>query len=121
MCRRALHVRAPHRRRRAFSAIGDGQPKLYDDDDVNVWAGKSDGTPTFILIRGSPSIEEATVLTDGGETVPLALSPEIEEFGLRFGAAALQHDDPPEILSLRLGDGRVGQGGVPWPRRPPAR
>ena len=31
---------------------GMGGPKLYGDDVVNVWAGKSDGTPPFILLRG---------------------------------------------------------------------
>lgn len=98
---------------------GMGGPKLYGDGVVNVWAGKSDGTPPFVLIRGVPSIEEATVLTNGGETVHVTLSPEIEEFGLRFGAAALPEDDPPETLSVRLGNGRVVQGDVPWPRRPP--
>ena len=98
---------------------GMGGPKLYGDGVVNVWAGKSDGTPPFVLIRGVPSIEEATVLTNGGETVHVTLSPEIEEFGLRFGAAALPEDDPPETLSVRLGDGRVVQGDVPWPKRPP--
>jgi hypothetical protein len=100
---------------------GMGGPKLYGDDVVNVWAGRSDGTPPFILIRGVPSIEEATVLTNGGKTVHVTLSPEIEEFGLRFGAAALPEDDPPETLSVRLGSGRVVQGEVPWPRRPPFR
>ena len=98
---------------------GMGGPKLYGDDVVNVWAGRSDGTSPFILIRGIPSIEEATVLTREGKTVQVPLSPEIEEFGLRFGVAALPEDDPPEILSVRLGDGRVVQGEVPWPRRPP--
>jgi hypothetical protein len=98
---------------------GMGGPKLYGDNVVNVWAGRSDGTPPFILLRGVPSIEEATVLTSGGKTVRITLSPEIEEFGLRFGAAALPKDDPPEILSVRLGDGRVVEGDVPWPRRPP--
>ncbi|MDA8313543.1 MAG: hypothetical protein M0Z46_23580 [Actinomycetota bacterium] len=95
-----------------------GGPKLYGDDVVNVWAGKSDGTPPFILIRGAPLIEEAMVLTSGGKTVQVTLSRVIEEFGLRFGAAALPEDDPPDNLSVRLGDGRVVTGEVPWPRRP---
>lgn len=72
-----------------------------------------------VWIRGVPSIEEATVLTNGGKTVHVTLSPEIEEFGLRFGAAVLPEDDQPEPLSVRLGNGRVVQGEVPWPRRPP--
>ncbi|MDA8312144.1 MAG: hypothetical protein M0Z46_16365 [Actinomycetota bacterium] len=98
---------------------GMGGPKLWGDSAVNVWVGKSDGTPPFILIRGIPSIEEATVLTNGGEAIQIALSPEIEEFGLRFGAAALPADDPPEILRVRLADGRVVEDEIPWPRRPP--
>ena len=96
-----------------------GGPKLYGDDVVNVWAGRSEGTPPFILIRGVPSIEEATILTNGGKTVRVTLSPKVEEFGLRVGAAALPDGDPPKILSVRLGDGRVVQGEVPWPRLPP--
>lgn len=97
---------------------GMGGPKLYGDGVVNVWAGKSDGTAPFILIRGVPSIEEATVLTNGGKTIHITLSPEIEDLGMRFGAAALPNDDPPEILSVRLSDGRVVKGQVPWLRRP---
>lgn len=98
---------------------GMGGPKLYDGGVVNVWAGRSDGTPPFILLRGLPSIEEAIVLTSGGTTVPLTLSAVIEEFGLRFGAAALPEEDPPATLTVRLADGQVITGDVPWPRRPP--
>lgn len=94
-------------------------PKLYDGDVVNVWAGKSEGTPPFILLRGLPSIEEATVLTSGGATLRVTLSPAIEAFGLRFGAAALPEEDPPETLSVRLAHGTVITDDVPWPRRPP--
>lgn len=65
------------------------------------------------------SIEEATVITSGGATLPVTLSPVIEEFGLRFGAAALPEEDPPETLSVRLADERVITSDVPWPRRPP--
>ena len=75
---------------------GMGGPKLYGDDVVNVWAGRSDGTPPFILLRGLPAVEEATVLTTAGATLTVTLSPVIEEFGLRFGAAALLEGDPPE-------------------------
>ena len=98
---------------------GMGGPRLHGDDVVNIWAGKSDGTLPFILVRGVPSIEEATVLTHGGKTVQVTLSPEIEDLELRFGAAALPDDDPPETLSVRLADARVVVGHVPWPRRPP--
>ncbi len=118
LCRRALHLRRTALDGRSARS-GMGGPKLYGHDVVNVWAGRSDGTPPFTLIRGVPSIQEATVLTNGGKTVHVTLSPEIEEFGLRFGAAALAEDDPPETLSVRLGDGRVLQGEVPWPRLPP--
>jgi hypothetical protein len=98
---------------------GMGGPKLHGDDVVNVWAGKSDGTPPFILLRGLPSIEEAAVVTQAGAIIPVTLSPVIETFGLRFGAAALPEDDAPETLRVRLADGRVVLGRVPWPRRPP--
>lgn len=77
---------------------GIGGPKLYDDNVVNVWAGRSDGTPPFILIRGVPSIEEATGAHQWRQDHPGHLLAG-EEFGLRFGAAALPEDDPPEILS----------------------
>ncbi len=97
---------------------GMGGPRLHGDDVVNIWAGKSDGTRPFILVRGVPSIVDATVLTHGGKSIQVALSPEIEELGLRFGAAALDDDDPPEALSVRLADGRVVVGRVPWSRRP---
>lgn len=96
---------------------GMGGPKLDLDEVLNVWAGKSDGTPPFILLRGVPSIEEATVRTEGGVDVPVTLSAVIEDLGLRFGAAALPEDDPPETLSVRLRDGRVVAGFVPWPQR----
>lgn len=99
---------------------GMGGPVLHGDDVVNVWAGKSDGTPPFILLRGLPSIEHATVETMGASTVPVRLSPVVEDLGLRFGAAALPVDDPPETLTVRLADGRVVTGRVPWPGRPPA-
>lgn len=35
-----------------WARSGMGGPKLYDGDVVNVWAGRSDGTPPFILLRG---------------------------------------------------------------------
>lgn len=98
---------------------GMGGPKLHEGDVVSIWAGRSDGAPPFILVRGLPSIEEATVRTTGGATVPVTLSPVDEEYGLRFGAAALPQDDPPETLMARLAEGHVVEGHVPWPRRRP--
>jgi len=97
---------------------GMGGPKLHGDNVVNVWAGRSDGTPSFILVRGIPSIEDLTVTTRSGVTLSMHLSPLIEAFGLRFGAAALPEDDEPQTLIVRLIDGRVVTGDVPWPRRP---
>lgn len=47
--------------RRARSGMGG--PKLYGDNVVNIWAGRSDGAPPFILLRELPSIEESGLIS----------------------------------------------------------
>jgi hypothetical protein len=95
-----------------------GGLKLHGDNVANIWAGQSDGTPPFILLRGVPAIESATVTTKREATVSVRLSPMIEAFGLRFGVAALPEEDKPETLVIALIGGRSVTRAVPWPRRP---
>lgn len=96
---------------------GMGGPTLTDGDVVNVWAGQTDGTPPFVMLRAAPQVERVIVRTGGGHDVPMALSDVVEEFGLRFGAVALADDDEPSTLSIELADGNTVTGPVPWPGR----
>lgn len=96
---------------------GMGGPRLHAGNLVNVWAGQADGTPPFVLLRAAPVVERVKLRTAGGQLVQMALSGVVEDFGLRFGAAALQDGDEPTTLTVELADGTTMTGQVPWPRR----
>lgn len=96
---------------------GMGAPKLHEGHVVSVWAGQADGTPPFVMLRADPSVERVSATTRSGVTFDVALSPVIEEFGLRFGAAPLPEDGEAAALTVHLVDGGTVTGTVPWPRR----
>lgn len=97
---------------------GMGGPKLFPGAVVNVWAGQADGTPPFVLIRADPSVERVVATTLSGATRELALSPTIDDFGLRFGARPFSHDDVPDVLTVEVAGGETRRSQAPWPRRP---
>lgn len=96
---------------------GMGGPKLHDGNLVNVWAGRADGTPPFVMLRAAPEVTRVTVTTSVGHDLQMTMSEVVEEFGLRFGAVALADEDEPLVLSVEHADGRTVTGPVPWPRR----
>ena len=89
---------------------GMGGPKL-PGGPINSWSGQADGTPPFIMVRTAPNVERIFVTTRSGRGIELTMSEVIDEFQLRFGAAALPEDDWPGELTVQLADGKS----LTWP------
>ena len=112
-----LHI---HRDSQQLAASGFGGPKLYPGSVVNEWRGKTDDLPYFVMARTALTVDRVIATTDRGSEIPLALSPPIERFGLRFAAAALPEGERPASLRAEQ-DGatlEVRPQRMP-PRRPP--
>jgi hypothetical protein len=73
--------------------------KLPDGKLVNYWTGKTDGTPSFVMVRTAPQVESVTAVGAKGAEYPLTMSNVIEQFDLRFGATVIPDDD--EIVEIR--------------------
>ncbi len=92
-------------------------PKLYGDSLVNEWRGRTDDLPYFVMARVSPVVDRVVATTDRGSQITLSLSPVIEEFALRFAAAALPAGEQPASLRIER-DGTVLESrGQPMPPR----
>ncbi len=68
---------------------GFGGPPLYPDSVLNEWRGRTDDLPYFVMARTVPEADRVVATTDRGAEVVLALSAPVEQFGVRFAAAAL--------------------------------
>ncbi|MGO8961763.1 MAG: hypothetical protein ACLQFR_30985 [Streptosporangiaceae bacterium] len=68
---------------------GFGGPPLYPGDVLNEWRGRTDELPYFVMARTVPEADRVVATTDLGADVTLALSAPVEQFGVRFAAAAL--------------------------------
>ncbi|MGH3397064.1 MAG: hypothetical protein ACRDPO_20480, partial [Streptosporangiaceae bacterium] len=62
------------------------------------WRGRTDDLPYFVMARTRPEVDRVVATTTRGTEVPLALSPVVEAFGLRFAAAALPGGEEPGSL-----------------------
>lgn len=109
-----LHI---YRDGRHVAGSGFGGPSLYGSSLLNEYRGRTDDLPYFVMARTAPIVDRVVAITDHGTEVVLALSAQIEQFGLRFAAAALPEGEGPHSL-------RVEQDGVvletclqPMPRR----
>ena len=108
----------------ASAESGMGGDKLPHGEMVNTWIGKADGTPLFVMARTAPPVERVTVILASGTRCDLAMSPVIEDFGLRFAAGPLPDDDPPVRMEVTIEGGETQVGPLRWPPRrfrPPLR
>jgi hypothetical protein len=79
---------------------GFGGPKLPGDSLLNEWRGQTDDLPYFVMARTSPVVDRIVATTDRGSEIILALSPVIEQFGLRFAATSLPPGERPHSLRI---------------------
>ena len=94
-------------------------PKLHGDSLINEWRGQTDNLPYFVIARVSPAVDRVVATTDRGSQIPLSLSPVIEQFGLRFAAAAMPAGEQPASLRIER-DGVVLESTLqPVPPRSP--
>ncbi len=68
---------------------GFGGPALGPDSVLNEWRGRTDDLPYFVMARTVPEADRVVATTDQDAEVELALSAPVEQFGVRFAAAAL--------------------------------
>jgi hypothetical protein len=67
-----------------------------------MWIGRASGLPPFLVLRTIPEVTYVTAVLASGDRRPVALSPVIEDLGLRFGAAPLPEEDP--LASMEIGN-----------------
>ncbi len=94
---------------------GFGGPKLGPEQLMNEWRGRTDDLPYFVMARTVPEVERVIATTDRGEDVELALSATIEQFGLRFAAAALPAGHAPASVRAEGGGGVLATLRQPMP------
>jgi hypothetical protein len=76
----------------ATSSVPGSSPR--DGQLISMWIGRAADIPPFLLLRTIPEVTQATAILASGDRREVALSPVIEDFGLRFGAAPLPDEDP---------------------------
>ena len=111
-----LYTFVSRTRGEATATSGMGGLALYPGNVINSWTGQADGTPPFVLVRTAPEVERVQIVLASGARRELALSPVIDEFGLRFGAVPLPEDDPAERLEVSTSDGSSQSEELRWPR-----
>jgi hypothetical protein len=98
---------------------GFGGPPLWPGSVLNSWHGRTDDLPYFVMARTAPEVDRVVTTTALGLEIVLALSEPVDEFGLRFAAAALPAGHGPGSLRAER-DGRVLESGQQRvPPRPP--
>ena len=98
---------------------GMGGPALYPGTSFSEWRGRTDDLPYFVMARTVPAADRVVAITDLGLEVELALSDPVEQFGLRFAAAALPAGHAPGGIRVEGGSEVLGQ--QPQPMPPPPR
>lgn len=97
---------------------GFGGPALYQDSVINEWRGRTDDLPYFVMARTVPEADRVVATTDRGAEVELALSEPVEQFGLRFAAAALPAGHGPGTIRAERDGTELERRRQPMPRRP---
>ena len=72
-------------------------PALRRGQLISMWLDRNAGTPgipAFLLLHTTPDVVYASAILASGGRRYVRLSPAIEDFGLRFGAAPLPAEDP---------------------------
>lgn len=109
-----LHV---YRDGRQVQGSGFGGPKLHGESVLNEWRGQKDDLPYFVMARTRPEVDRVVATTTRGTEVPLALSPVVAAFGLRFAAAALPDGEEPGSLRAERAGAVLQTLPQPMPRR----
>jgi hypothetical protein len=105
-----------YRGSKLLAGSGFGGPKLYPGSLMNQWRGRTDDLPYFVMARVSPIIDRVVATTDTGQEITLQLSPVIDQFALRFAAAAMPGgSEPASIRVERLGQ-ELESSPQPMPR-----
>ncbi len=81
--------------RNVVAGSGFGGPKVDPHSVMNEWRGRTDDLPYFVMARTLPDVDRVVATTDQGSEVVLALSPPVDQFGLRFAATALPRGERP--------------------------
>jgi hypothetical protein len=97
---------------------GFGGPGLYPGSVVNEWQGRTDDLPYFVMARTVPEADRVVATTDRGLEIELALSEPVEQFGLRFAAAALPAGHRPGSIRAESGGTVLAALPQPLPGRP---
>jgi hypothetical protein len=77
---------------------GFGGPMLPPGSFMAEWRGRTNDLPFFVMARTAPTVDRVIATTDQGLDVELAMSAPIEQFGLRFAAAALPDGHQPHSI-----------------------
>jgi hypothetical protein len=98
---------------------GFGGPALYPDSVINEWRGRTDDLPYFVMVRTVPEADRVVAITDRGAEVVLALSEPVEQFGVRFAAAALPAGHGPGVIRVERDGIELASRPQPMPPSPP--
>lgn len=97
------------------SVPGSGPP---DGQLVSMWIGREPAIPPLLLLKAAPGVTQVTAVLASHDRRLVTLSPVIEDFSLRFGAAPLPREDP--LVAVEIGCWPGGTQTIEmW--RPPAR
>ena len=83
------------------AAAGLSATPLRREQLIGMWISRAPGIPRVLLIWATPEVSHATVLMASGDRIRVALSPVIEDFRLRFGAAPLPAEHSPARIEIR--------------------
>jgi hypothetical protein len=83
------------------AAAGLCATPLRREQLIGMWISRAPGIPRVLLVWAGPEVSHATVLMASGDRICVALSPVIEDFGLRFGAAPLPAEHSPARIEIR--------------------
>jgi hypothetical protein len=83
----------------AMSSVpGSGPP---DGQLVSMWIGREPAIPPLLLLKARPGVTRVTAVLASRDRRLVTLSPVIEDFSLRFGAAPLPGEDP--LMAVEIG------------------
>jgi len=94
---------------------GSGPP---DGQLVSMWLGREPGLPPLLLLKTAPGVTQVTAVLASHDRRLVTLSPVIEDFSLRFGAAPLPGEVPLAAVEIARWPGGTQIIEI-W--RPPAR
>jgi hypothetical protein len=98
---------------------GFGGPPLYPDSVINEWRGRTDDLPYFVMARTVAEADRVVAITDRGAEVVLTLSEPVDQFGVRFAAAALPAGHGPGIIRVERDGIELASRPQPMPPSPP--